>query len=49
MPKKKTPKKFFLHTHENNSDINREIINSTEIKKLLQLKIKKNYAQILNL
>jgi len=49
MPKKKTPEDIFQRARENGSDINKEIINGTEIKKHLEPKTEKNYTRALDL
>jgi len=49
MPKKKSPEDFFKRAREKGSNINKEIVNGTEVKKPLQPKTQKNYAHALDL
>ena len=49
MPKKKSPEDFFRRAREKGSEINKEIVNSTEVQKHLEDKTVKNYARALDL
>lgn len=49
MPKKKSPENFFRRAREKDSEINKEIVNGTEIQKHLEDKTAKNYARALDL
>ena len=49
MPKKKSLEDFFRRAREKGSEINKEIVNDTEVQKHLEDKTAKNYARALNL
>ncbi len=49
MPKKKPPQEHLQRAREKGSENNKDIVNSTEIKKTLQPKTEDSYARSLNL